>query len=88
MKSSAPSKYVAESNQDERDDSRKRRLPKSIRIEVIDYKDVTTLKYFISERGRILPAHVTGLSAKQQRQMARAVKQARGLALLPYLRRV
>lgn len=50
-----------------------------------DYKDPQLLKHFLTERGRILPRRLTGLDAKQQRQMTNAVKRARQLALLPYV---
>ena len=48
--------------------------------------DVEPLLLFVNDRGRIRPRSVTGLSVKQQRQVARAIKQARELALLPYVR--
>lgn len=51
----------------------------------IDYKDVELLKKFISERGKILPRRVTGTSAKYQRQLTKAIKRARQIALLPYV---
>jgi small subunit ribosomal protein S18 len=51
----------------------------------IDYKDVDTLKKFISERGKILPRRVTGTSAKYQRMLTRAIKRARIMALLPFV---
>lgn len=51
----------------------------------IDYKDVRTLKYFISERGKIIPRRITGTCAKHQRSLTRAIKQARTIALLPYI---
>ena len=50
----------------------------------IDYKDLNTLKSYISETGKIVPSRITGTSAKYQRQLATAVKRARHLALLPY----
>ena len=50
----------------------------------IDYKDTETLKEYIMESGRIVPSRITGTSAKYQRQLARAIKLARFLALLPY----
>ena len=50
----------------------------------IDYKNVKLLQRFTSERGKIVPSRITGTSAKYQRQLARAVKRARALALLPY----
>ena len=52
---------------------------------VIDYKDVATLKKYISERGKILPRRITGSCAKHQRDVTVAIKRARHVALLPYL---
>jgi small subunit ribosomal protein S18 len=51
----------------------------------IDYKDTKRLSRFISERGKIVPSRITAVSAKKQREMARAIKRARFLALLPYV---
>ena len=51
----------------------------------IDYKDVRTLQRFISERGKMVPSRITAVSAKKQRELARAIKRARFLALLPYI---
>ena len=53
-------------------------------IKEIDYKDVETLKAYITETGKIVPSRITGTRAKYQRQLARAVKRARFMALLPY----
>ena len=50
----------------------------------IDYKDLDTLKQYVSETGKIVPSRITGTKAKYQRQVATAVKRARYLALLPY----
>ena len=50
----------------------------------IDYKDPESLKKFINERGRIVPRRVTGTSARHQRVVAREIKRARSIALLPY----
>ena len=50
----------------------------------IDYKDINTLKSYISETGKIVPSRITGTRAKYQRQLATAVKRARYIALLPY----
>jgi len=50
----------------------------------IDYKDLDTLKNYITETGKIVPSRVTGTKAKYQRQLATAVKRARYIALLPY----
>lgn len=51
----------------------------------IDYKDVELLRKFISERGKMIPRRISGLTARQQRDLTRAVKQARLVALLPFL---
>ncbi len=51
----------------------------------IDYKDTRTLQRFVSERGKIVPSRITAVSAKKQRELARAIKRARYLALLPYV---
>lgn len=53
-------------------------------IQEIDYKDVSVLKSYITESGKIVPSRITGTNAKYQRQLARAIKRARYLALLPY----
>jgi len=53
-------------------------------IKEIDYKDLETLKQYITETGKIVPSRITGTKAKYQRQLATAVKRARFLALLPY----
>ena len=50
----------------------------------IDYKDLNTLKAYVSETGKIVPSRITGTKAKYQRQLATAIKRARYLALLPY----
>ena len=51
----------------------------------IDYRDVKLLQRFLSERGKIVPSRITAVSAKKQRELARAIKRARHLALLPYV---
>ncbi len=51
----------------------------------IDYKDTRLLQRFVSERGKIVPSRITAVSAKKQRELARAIKRARHLALLPYV---
>jgi small subunit ribosomal protein S18 len=53
-------------------------------VDEIDYKDIETLKAYISETGKIVPSRITGTKAKYQRQLAKAVKRARYLALVPY----
>jgi small subunit ribosomal protein S18 len=51
----------------------------------IDYKDVKLLQRYVSERGKIVPSRITAVSAKKQRELAKAIKRARFLALLPYV---
>lgn len=51
----------------------------------IDFKDEKLLKKYLTEQGKIIPRHTSGASAKMQRQLSRAVKRARHLALLPYV---
>ena len=53
-------------------------------IDEIDYKDLNTLKGYITESGQIVPSRITGTKARYQRQLSKAVKRARYLALLPY----
>lgn len=53
-------------------------------VKVVDWKDVTLLRKFISDRGKIRSRRVTGLTPQQQRQVATAIKNAREMALLPY----
>ena len=50
----------------------------------VDFKDQATLKYFVTERGKIIPRRISGNCAKHQRQVAVAIKRSRGLALIPY----
>lgn len=50
----------------------------------IDYKDIRLLQRFTSERGKIMPSRITAVSAKKQRELARAIKRARAVALMPY----
>jgi len=53
-------------------------------VKHIDYKDINSLKKYITEKGKILPRRITGNCAKHQRQLTTAIKQARQVALLPY----
>lgn len=53
-------------------------------VKEIDYKDLEVLKQYITETGKIVPSRITGTRARYQRQLARAIKRARFLALLPY----
>ena len=53
-------------------------------VERIDYKDLATLKGYITETGKIVPSRITGTKSRYQRQLSTAIKRARFLALLPY----
>jgi small subunit ribosomal protein S18 len=57
---------------------------KAIKVGIIDYKDVATLRKFVSDRGKICSRRITGVSVQEQRLIARAVKNAREMALMPY----
>ena len=50
----------------------------------INYKEIKILRKFITEQGKIIPGHVTGVCSRHQRHLSRAIKQARNIALLPY----
>ncbi|ACL71079.1 30S ribosomal protein S18 [Halothermothrix orenii] len=52
----------------------------------LDYKEVKTLERFLTNRGKIVPRRITGNCAKHQRQLTRAIKRARNIALLPYVK--
>jgi small subunit ribosomal protein S18 len=56
-------------------------------IRYVDYKDEKMLQRFLTERGKILPARLSGITARHQRQLKVAIKRARFLALLPYVKR-
>ena len=55
-------------------------------MRVVDYKDERTLSRFLTERGKILPSRLSGTCARHQRQLSTAIKRARQLALLPYIK--
>ena len=57
---------------------------KAAKIDYVDYKDTALLRKFISDRGKIRARRVTGVTVQQQREIAKAVKNAREMALLPY----
>ncbi|GJM05430.1 MAG: 30S ribosomal protein S18 [marine bacterium B5-7] len=53
-------------------------------VKEIDYKDLNTLKNYVSENGKIVPSRISGTNARYQRQLSTAIKRARYLALIPY----
>lgn len=64
------------------------KTPKRVKrtvTEYIDYKNAKLLQKFITDQGKIIPRRITGLSAKQHREVVRAVKKARQIAILPYV---
>jgi small subunit ribosomal protein S18 len=62
-----------------------RRRPRQVVPEYVDWKDVDYLKQFVPERGKIMPRRISGISAKDQRRIAKAIKRARSVALLPFV---
>jgi small subunit ribosomal protein S18 len=64
---------------------RKRVVHRFLEDEYVDYKDVALLRKFMSDRGKIRSRRVTGLTAKRQREIATAIKNAREMGLLPYI---
>lgn len=62
-----------------------RRRPRQVVPDYVDWKDVDYLKQFIPERGKIMPRRISGISAKDQRRIAKAIKRARTMALLPFV---
>ena len=69
---------------------KKKRQPKKVcrltvdRVVYIDYKDVSMLKHYVTERGKIIPRRITGATARHQRMLTKAIKLARHIAMLPY----
>lgn len=62
-----------------------RRRPRQIVPDYVDWRDVDFLRQFIPERGKIMPRRISGISAKDQRRIATAIKRARSMALLPFV---
>ena len=71
---------------DRRPPKRKKCYFRANHIEFIDYKDVRLLRRFMTDRGKITPRRITGTSAKYQRMLATAIKRARMIALVPFVR--
>ena len=62
-----------------------RRRPRQLVPDYVDWKDVDYLRRFIPERGKIMPRRISGVTAKDQRRIAKAIKRARTMALLPFV---
>ena len=62
-----------------------RRRPRQVVPDYVDWKDVDYLRQFIPERGKIMPRRISGITAKDQRRIAAAIKRARSMALLPFV---
>ncbi|NOX17952.1 MAG: 30S ribosomal protein S18 [Chlorobi bacterium] len=58
---------------------------KKVINEYIDYKDAKLLQKFVNDQGKIIPRRITGLSAKQHRELIRAIKRARQIAIMPFV---
>jgi small subunit ribosomal protein S18 len=62
-----------------------RRRPRQVIPDYVDWKDVDFLRRFIPERGKIMPRRISGITAKDQRRVAQAIKRARSMALIPFV---
>jgi small subunit ribosomal protein S18 len=62
-----------------------RRRPRNVVPDYVDWKDVDFLRNFVPERGKIMPRRISGISAKDQRRIAKAIKRARSMAMLPFV---
>ncbi len=62
-----------------------RRRPRQMVPDYLDWKDVDYLRQFVPERGKIMPRRISGISAKDQRRLAKAIKRARMMAMLPFV---
>ena len=62
-----------------------RRRPRQVVPDYVDWKDVDLLRQFVPERGKIMPRRISGISAKDQRRIATAIKRARSMAMLPFV---
>ena len=65
--------------------SYQRRRPRQVIPDYVDWRDVDYLRQFIPERGKIMPRRISGITAKDQRRIATAIKRARSMALLPFV---
>ena len=63
-----------------------RKKSNPLKGKVIDYQDIKTLSHFITERGKIVPSRISGVPQKEQRELAKAIKRARHLGLMPFVR--
>ena len=62
-----------------------RRRARQVVPDYLDWKDVDLLRQFVPERGKIMPRRISGISAKDQRRIAKAIKRARSMAILPFV---
>lgn len=83
-----PKRTRSSDSGDSRSRKRKRCPFTQAGIKEIDYKDINTLTKFITERGKILPRRITGVSARHQKLLTSAIKRARHMALLPFVAEV
>ena len=88
MPNTRPPRYQSEQGDMMRPKRRKRCPFTAAGVKDIDYKDIDTLTQFITERGKILPRRITGVSAYHQKKLTAAIKRARHVALLPFVAEV
>lgn len=62
-----------------------RRRPRNVVPDYVDWKDIEFLGQFVPERGKIMPRRISGITAKDQRRLAKAIKRARSMAMLPFV---
>jgi len=62
-----------------------RRRPRQMVPDYVDWKDIDLLRQFVPERGKIMPRRISGITAKDQRRVAKAIKRARSMAMLPFV---
>lgn len=62
-----------------------RRRPRQVVPDYVDWKDIDYLRQFVPERGKIMPRRISGITAKDQRRIAKAIKRARSMAMLPFV---
>lgn len=83
-------KHNNSASYDDKNPKKMRRTQKKVcsfcvdKVELIDYKDVSKIRKFMTEKGKIIPRRTTGLCARHQRELTSAIKRARVMALLPY----
>jgi small subunit ribosomal protein S18 len=81
-----PKKRKGKEKKERRNLKARKRKPFLEKVEYIDYKDIRLLRRFMTDRGKITPRRISGATAKQQRMIAAAIKRARAIALVPFVK--